>query len=420
MHSNLSDYYNKFKKMEGNAYTCRICFDDCLRKELIAPCKCTGTSKWVHRECLDRWRSANEDRAYLKCTECLTPYKLVALYSGEDSWSRYIHRNARFLCYILRDTLLALLATHVVVLSMAALVYFSDPQGAIATALGIGWKSVLLYYGLGWLGTFSVVGMCYCCVLMCSGSTGPSGFNQCDVCYCPYMGSTVGDSACCPCCSSDAHACCSTCGAGGGDCCTGVAVGEECAICLLAAVVILAVVGICVSFFLGMMYMQYLAQKHVRFLSKWNLTKEFIVKDLASGEDDDTSSSLDDLERGVVRRCGMGAAGGGTATDSPLLAAWRVASTADAGPLAAGDQTYAGSNSGSDIELQQHRSVNRTGSSSYLSIVNSGSNSNSISSTAIQYRPLATMPNNEEREQQQQQSQEGGDNNRNDRHPMIV
>lgn len=26
-------------------------------RDFIAPCKCKGTSKYVHRECLDHWRS---------------------------------------------------------------------------------------------------------------------------------------------------------------------------------------------------------------------------------------------------------------------------------------------------------------------------------------------------------------------------
>lgn len=28
-----------------------------LGMDFIAPCKCKGTSKYVHRECLDQWRA---------------------------------------------------------------------------------------------------------------------------------------------------------------------------------------------------------------------------------------------------------------------------------------------------------------------------------------------------------------------------
>lgn len=38
-------------------------------RELIAPCKCKGTSKYVHRECLDQWRAVKVS-ANCFCTFC--------------------------------------------------------------------------------------------------------------------------------------------------------------------------------------------------------------------------------------------------------------------------------------------------------------------------------------------------------------
>jgi hypothetical protein len=35
---------------------CRICLDN-EGDDLIAPCRCKGTQKYVHRSCLDNWRS---------------------------------------------------------------------------------------------------------------------------------------------------------------------------------------------------------------------------------------------------------------------------------------------------------------------------------------------------------------------------
>ncbi|OIV97527.1 hypothetical protein TanjilG_11051 [Lupinus angustifolius] len=35
---------------------CRICLETDGR-DFIAPCMCKGTSKYVHRECLDHWRA---------------------------------------------------------------------------------------------------------------------------------------------------------------------------------------------------------------------------------------------------------------------------------------------------------------------------------------------------------------------------
>ena len=54
---------------------CRICLDEDIRDKLISPCRCNGTSKWVHEECLQTWRLANmnNDRAN-KCEICNAEY----------------------------------------------------------------------------------------------------------------------------------------------------------------------------------------------------------------------------------------------------------------------------------------------------------------------------------------------------------
>ena len=68
---------------------CRICFDEEEEEEedaasdhdpMIAPCMCKGSSKWVHRTCLDRWRMNEPDRAFAQCTESFNriPYKSTA------------------------------------------------------------------------------------------------------------------------------------------------------------------------------------------------------------------------------------------------------------------------------------------------------------------------------------------------------
>ena len=55
---------------------CRICFEDASLNQVIAPCLCDGTSRYVHPECLNRWRNMNH-RAFFHCMECNFTYKLV-------------------------------------------------------------------------------------------------------------------------------------------------------------------------------------------------------------------------------------------------------------------------------------------------------------------------------------------------------
>ena len=54
-----------------NVFTCRICLEDELNENnLIVPCKCSGSSKHVHRTCLDLWRRENVERNSHKCNTC--------------------------------------------------------------------------------------------------------------------------------------------------------------------------------------------------------------------------------------------------------------------------------------------------------------------------------------------------------------
>lgn len=64
--------------VDGSALglSCRVCFEDCVDKlELVSPCACTGTQRFVHLRCLRRWqdsvqkRNAADERAY-RCSVC--------------------------------------------------------------------------------------------------------------------------------------------------------------------------------------------------------------------------------------------------------------------------------------------------------------------------------------------------------------
>uniref|UniRef100_A0A6C0KFA0 RING-CH-type domain-containing protein n=1 Tax=viral metagenome TaxID=1070528 RepID=A0A6C0KFA0_9ZZZZ len=72
------------KKIQGQ---CRICLDDDDSYNLIIPCKCKGTSIYVHKECLNLWRYAenNQDdsNAFNKCGECQAEYQIIKKYSNE-------------------------------------------------------------------------------------------------------------------------------------------------------------------------------------------------------------------------------------------------------------------------------------------------------------------------------------------------
>ena len=56
---------------------CRICFeeDSTPTDELIAPCRCAGTQKHIHRRCLDEWRAQDMvPNAFSHCPTCKFQY----------------------------------------------------------------------------------------------------------------------------------------------------------------------------------------------------------------------------------------------------------------------------------------------------------------------------------------------------------
>ncbi|GAA5990832.1 hypothetical protein JCM11641_000843 [Rhodosporidiobolus odoratus] len=59
---------------------CRICFgsdvDDEELGKLIVPCKCSGTARFVHQECLTSWRLADKKNGFYQCTMCGYQYHL--------------------------------------------------------------------------------------------------------------------------------------------------------------------------------------------------------------------------------------------------------------------------------------------------------------------------------------------------------
>lgn len=55
---------------------CRICYETTNQEEMLHPCLCKGTSRYVHRTCLNQWRSlAPNPRANTHCSECQFEYR---------------------------------------------------------------------------------------------------------------------------------------------------------------------------------------------------------------------------------------------------------------------------------------------------------------------------------------------------------
>ncbi|PKU72289.1 E3 ubiquitin-protein ligase MARCH3 [Dendrobium catenatum] len=96
---------------------CRICLE-IGGEDLIAPCHCKGTQKYVHRSCLDNWRSTKEGFAFSHCTECKAVFILRANVPPDRWWLRI-----KFQLLVLRDHTLIFVIVQLVVAFFGMLVY---------------------------------------------------------------------------------------------------------------------------------------------------------------------------------------------------------------------------------------------------------------------------------------------------------
>lgn len=71
--------------------TCRICFSpSTLEDRLISPCKCRGTSKWIHLSCLTQWRlRSRNNKSFYQCDQCHYRYSFRRTQFAEVLLSRY-------------------------------------------------------------------------------------------------------------------------------------------------------------------------------------------------------------------------------------------------------------------------------------------------------------------------------------------
>ncbi|KAM0793701.1 hypothetical protein ACM66B_001126 [Microbotryomycetes sp. NB124-2] len=65
---------------ESDDKMCRICFlgpeEEPEMGRLFSPCKCSGTSRYVHVMCLDKWRSASANSSsFYQCDQCFYKYR---------------------------------------------------------------------------------------------------------------------------------------------------------------------------------------------------------------------------------------------------------------------------------------------------------------------------------------------------------
>jgi hypothetical protein len=80
------------QKKQHEEILCRFCLSETAEQNnpFLAPCNCSGSVKFVHLFCLNRWRNQNTERNYQICNLCHSEYILPKEYCleklPEHSW----------------------------------------------------------------------------------------------------------------------------------------------------------------------------------------------------------------------------------------------------------------------------------------------------------------------------------------------
>jgi len=307
--------------VQGREGQCRVCLEP--GGDLIAPCQCSGTSKWIHRDCLNRWRASRSNpKCLTNCCECGFTYVLDLHRIIQDEGAA---RRRRFARRIAAQGLASVCMVQAAIVGLGVLVraidtdeklvkFFSFPQAdgnagndfhnaflhhkttyyvagliAFLAILGVGGVVMGLVFGCSngnhgsprtdtdTCTTCDAYDMYFCadCCHSCSYS--------CSQCLTPSHGSrgTGSNGQCCDQCCDDCE--CSQCNPSSGNADSGGA--SACAVIGIVVLVIFVVIGVFIATVLIVMAIQRAAQQYAKLQQVRVLATEYIVCDLADPAD---------------------------------------------------------------------------------------------------------------------------------------
>ena len=318
---------------EEEELCCRICLEEDVRENFIAPCGCRGTQRFVHRRCLDTWRSTREDRAWARCTECLVPYRLkLADDAAPTKWSQL-----EFKLFVARDFFFVFMVSQLAVSICAFLLRTADRRSLRGAVLGMFAKGCVedhrfngggeffchhtlsAYYIAGVVLALAFVGLAgsaYFCANGCqleatdettshreptplsssaparprTTSRGPTPIrhhrgrsdNCGDCCILVVQGDEGDCNGCLQCCGQCGECECKCPESGGNGGGNG---GEGLLVIFLIALAILAVIGLIIVLVLGAAIVQRTFQRHMHRQIKYRLAHRYEVVDLSTSPD---------------------------------------------------------------------------------------------------------------------------------------
>ena len=243
--------------MDDNSETCRICTGDeySLEDPLIEPCNCSGSIKWVHKSCLDHWRSVNRTN-FSKCDICKYNYQTKDI---EVTKSMYYKQYLRYCLFMTRDISIAILVWLSISYMLGYISYKYDWFNYIYIAIGRDANIYLYNFIFGNLiacfitGVISIIAMVIMIIVALNdgnGGGGPNGLGR--VFDNSWSSSNSSSNKTNSTKTSDNRKT------------------DDCACCLI-------LIGICVVCFAAIYFVGYLAKKHSDRTWRKELTKTTVI-----------------------------------------------------------------------------------------------------------------------------------------------
>ena len=139
-------------KQDEDLKVCRICFEEETKdKPVINPCKCKGSSKYIHEDCLSTWMLAQDfSNNEKKCEVCRYAYKIKVKSIKKCDPRESFYQNPQFVCYLCILVIVTLLLIILIYVTIDR--DFVDPEENIYYFLGL-----MIIFGLALVCSFIVI-----------------------------------------------------------------------------------------------------------------------------------------------------------------------------------------------------------------------------------------------------------------------
>ena len=244
--------------LNENLKQCRICLDTDNPNDIISPCFCSGGSAFVHRTCLNHWRSQNaRGIGFQHCDICHFKYVIQTIL---DDPKEERTRLTKYYGFIIRDTMGAMLVLQLIILVLAWFLKFIDKNGEnIKPYFPVATHSFKVYYLSGLILFLGMVGLVALILSLCASINNGDSFSN--------RGSTS---------SSSSWSSSSSSSSGGG---SSSESNGSCACFAVTVVIILAIIGVFVGLYMSALFVRKIMQHHASKLWLRQEAEKYQVKD---------------------------------------------------------------------------------------------------------------------------------------------